>query len=101
MSIEREARSSAGPDADNNRKEIHEKESSQLAATLDLIDATLTIPAAEYVPAIGDVFLIIDEARKAAKAEPNPQGLRATPETTRQDGQEGQEVSAQALGEGA
>jgi hypothetical protein len=37
---------------------------------LSLIEQTLTIPAAEYVPAIGDVFLIIDKARKALAASP-------------------------------
>lgn len=43
------------------------------ALTRELVDAlraigrTLTIPAAEYVPAIGDVFEIIDAA--IAKAE--------------------------------
>lgn len=30
---------------------------------LDAIDKALTIPAAEYVPAIGDVFKIIDSVR--------------------------------------
>ena len=34
------------------------------------IEQTLTIPAAEYVPAIGDVFGIIDEARKAMRDTP-------------------------------
>lgn len=36
---------------------------------LDRIEQALTIPAAEYVPAIGDVFLIIQEARKALDAQ--------------------------------
>jgi hypothetical protein len=33
-----------------------------LETALRQIDQTLRIPAAEYVPAIGDVFTIIDEA---------------------------------------
>jgi hypothetical protein len=37
----------------------------------------------------------------AAKAEPNPQGLRATPETTRPDDPNGAADLPQALGEGA
>jgi hypothetical protein len=36
----------------------------ELLQTLSIIDKTLTIPAAEYVPAISDVFTIIDKALK-------------------------------------
>lgn len=39
---------------------------------LDLIEQTLTIPAAEYVPAIGDVFDIIKEARAALQQQEVP-----------------------------
>jgi hypothetical protein len=38
------------------------QENQRLRDALKLIDKTLTIPAAEYVPAIGDVFKIIDAA---------------------------------------
>ena len=34
----------------------------KLRSALEKINLTLRIPAAEYVPAIGDVFGIIDEA---------------------------------------
>lgn len=43
-------------------------EINRLKDVIDRIDMTLRVPAAEYVPAIGDVFTIIDKA-----------GLRRTP----------------------
>jgi hypothetical protein len=46
-------------------------------AVLARIEQTLTIPAAEYVPAIGDVFLIIEEARRHYPARA---AIPATPE---------------------
>lgn len=36
---------------------------------LEQLNKTLTIPAAEYVPAIGDAFLLIDEALAAHRAQ--------------------------------
>ncbi len=43
------------------------KEIERLTAVINDIDLTLRVPAAEYVPAIGDVFTLIDKAglRKA------------------------------------
>lgn len=38
---------------------------------LNAIDKALTIPAAEYVPAIGDVFKIIDSVRPRIEAFAN------------------------------
>ena len=39
------------------------QEIERLRAALKLIDETLRVPAAEYVPAIQDVFLIIDKVK--------------------------------------
>lgn len=41
---------------------------------LEQLNKTLTIPAAEYVPAIGDAFLLIDEALAAHRAQADKQG---------------------------
>lgn len=52
---------------------------------LDLIQQTLTIPAAEYVPAIGDVFDIIKEARAAIQQEEVPSGWKLLKDTTQEE----------------
>lgn len=43
-----------------------EAESDGLRRVLDEIDQTLRVPAAEYVPAISDVFTIIDRVKCGA-----------------------------------
>lgn len=47
-------------DAAERLAEFRKNRIDQLEAALTAIDHTLRIPAAEYVPAIGDVFTIID-----------------------------------------
>lgn len=42
---------------------------SRLRAAMKGIDMALRIPAAEYVPAIGDVFRIIDSAKERGEKE--------------------------------
>jgi len=39
-----------------------QKENQKLREALEKIDKALRVPSAEYVPAIGDVFTIIDKA---------------------------------------
>lgn len=43
-------------------------ENERLRALVKRIDETLRVPAAEYVPAISDVFALIDEAKQAEEA---------------------------------
>lgn len=43
-----------------------EREIERLLSLIHQIDKTLMIPAAEYVPAIGDVFKLIDDAKCGA-----------------------------------
>jgi hypothetical protein len=44
------------------RAEAAEAEAATLREALERVNKTLTVPAAEYVPAIGDAFVIIDQA---------------------------------------
>lgn len=44
----------------------------EMAEVLDDIEQMLTIPAAEYVPAIGDVFVRIAAARRALRTTQPP-----------------------------
>lgn len=55
---EEEERQAIGPAA--------AREVLRLRGLVHNIDLTLRVPAAEYVPAIGDVFKLIDETGKAA-----------------------------------
>lgn len=53
------------------------------AELIDLIDRTLRVAAAEYVPAIGDVFTLIDrfKATHPAPATPSAPAAPALPES--------------------
>lgn len=42
----------------------HKKKFDKLVKALEDVSKVLTVPAAEYVPAIGDAFKIIDQALK-------------------------------------
>jgi hypothetical protein len=58
--------------APGHEKTVHVIEYSayeRLKTALEKIDLTLRIPAAESVPAISDVFKIIDDALEAEKGE--------------------------------
>jgi hypothetical protein len=44
--------------------QTYKKEAEGLKDVIDRIDKAISVPAAEYVPAIRDVFLIIDRGKK-------------------------------------
>jgi hypothetical protein len=55
---------------DSYQDRVHEleREVTGLRQLIEQIDKTLRVPAAEYVPAIGDVFMLIDTANKLGVA---------------------------------
>lgn len=53
------------------------REPAKAAQLIDRIDQALRVPAVEYVPAIGDVFTLIDEFRKNAESETAGGEIRA------------------------
>lgn len=51
--------------------DILKKENEKLKEYISKIDAALMVPAAEYVPAIGEVFSIIDKVKEMNNSKNN------------------------------